>query len=129
MGAVSCGQTLTISATLPSAPVFGPSEPWDPEKAGSESYVVAYKEGMAAVKANMHDAALPLLYDAAEKTMEQNDVVMYNLGRVLGHIDGTNGRRPVRTHNKTGSQSPHARLHYCIISHGTGLLLICGHHR
>ena len=74
----------------------GPSEPWDPEKAGSESYVVAYKEGMAAVKANMHDAALPLLYDAAEKTMEQNDVVMYNLGRVLGHIDGTNGRRPVR---------------------------------
>ena len=91
MGAVGCGQTLTVSATLPAAPVFDPTEPWNPEAAGEESYIVPFKEGLAAVKTGAHDAALPLLRDAAEKTKERNDVVLYYLGRVLGHIDGTNG--------------------------------------
>lgn len=93
MGTVSCGQTLTISAKLPSAPVFDPATPWDPTLEGYESYVVPFTEGIAAVKAGAHDTALPLLRLAAEKTNERNDVVMYYLGRVLGHIDGTNGNK------------------------------------
>lgn len=93
MGAVGCGQTLTISATLPPAPVFEPTTAWDPDVKGQESYVIPFVDGMAAVKAGAHDAALPLLRVAAEKTNERNDIVMYNLGRVLGHIDGTNGIR------------------------------------
>ena len=93
-GQVTCGQALTISATLPSAAVFPADQPWDPELAGEESYVVPFEQGMAAVKQGQHDAALPLLREAARRTKETNDVVLYNLGRVLGHIDGAAGQRP-----------------------------------
>ena len=82
---------MTITATLPAAPVFPAADGGE----GEESYAVALGEALAAVKRGEHEAALPLLRGAARRTADGNDVVLYNLGRVLGHIDGTAGRRPV----------------------------------
>ena len=64
-GQVTCGQALTITATLPPAPVFPADQLWNPELAGEESYVVPFEQGMAAIKQGHQDAALPLLREAA----------------------------------------------------------------
>ena len=85
---VACGETVAVGGERRSAkPDLGDDSP-SGAGAGYFMYMSELSQGMDLVAQGRHQEAVQAMRRADRLSNHSNDAVLYNLGRVLGHIHG-----------------------------------------
>jgi histone arginine demethylase JMJD6 len=111
---MNCGQTVSVASVVDVDTIDETASP-----KGAEAYMKMFSTALNEFKAGKETEAIQLLQRANKLTQHSNDVILYNLGRMLGHVYGSRGdsREAVATLQRCTELNPsNARcwLYICV---------------